>query len=1186
MSLTYTTIATNNTDFWAAVYSFIGSKERNPSDPTLDYIPGDVGDHVVTIGAGLNLSPRGRKTNKWCVYKALGIQVDPATGLAILSPTGTAAQQATEQQYIYSLDAILNQVPKSQSDVDQIVAKLDVVMQQRANDTTLNGYADNRPASFEFGVGMNGETQVQNSFADAMIFYDQDLQAKLKNYPNIFGDPQFILSKEHEVLLSLNWKGYIPKDLLKAMNNHDRAESWFAIRYEVNYVGLHAIQNGVLNLNSKEMGYYSQGIDKGWANRGYSEANLFGLYDPAATDKLAEAKDIYRMFNVHRDQIAAYESIYGIGFDGSAGTRGNNLGDPSYAIRQTLNPAEAALFSDISGKYGPSAGISALLTQDNFFSTNVYVAADTATGKIVVQDTANSVLVAGTGNDFLVGGLGNDILIAGTGADTLFGGGGTDTLVGGMGTDTLIGGTGSDTFVYSTGAAAGVETIIDANGQGTIWIDSNKLPASIISLGASQNIWGDSTTNYTYDPGKNTLTINGSSLNGGSIVIQDFNISQAMTSSGYMGIHLANQVTIDAGTAPLTGAPTSQSVTDFQGVVQTFTVAVAVVSDVAQTLVIQANSAIASLLKLITGDTTLSFAADGTVQITIPAGQDSVTLSLLDTSGNNTPDSVNLTASLTDASGNVTTSNNLAITYADPNPNAGSTSTNANTINGDLNPLANSAGVYSTNATGNLITDGTASANFNDTLFGSAGSDIINGGGGNNVLAGLGGNDTINGGTGNDVIVTGGLSSSGIIPIDYNPNVVPPDPSKIVYQNYDNTAVGASGFTVINGGGGQDVILAGNGNNLIYANTQVDFATAINQRTGATPTSQKGDLIAVGDGNNTIVGSNGNDVIFTGTGNNTLVLGAGQTTVIGGMEVYGAALNWVGANDIYTTLMGRSAPYAAPSPYHGNTFDTYYKGNIISSSPLGMGNDTIFGGTGDSHYFLSNGNNWLDAGGGNDLIQAGVGNNTIYGGIGNDTIWGGGGSNYINLESGNDSVVLYGGNNTVIGGTGNDTIFSGDAVLSTLSASTETNSHNYIETGSGNTAVYGSGGNDTIISGSLSGSGNYTFINAGNGNAYIVGGNGNDVISGGTGSDTIYAGDGNTSISLSSAASENSYVYGGNGSDVIHGGAGIDIISAGDGGTVNAATQVYAGSGISTIYGGAGNDSLDAANDFEWRMQA
>lgn len=48
--------------------------------------------------------------------------------------------------------------------------------------------------------------------------------------------------------------------------------------------------------------------------------------------------------------------------------------------------------------------------------------------------------------------------------------------------------------------------------------------------------------------------------------------------------------------------------------------------------------------------------------------------------------------------------------------------------------------------------------------------------------------------------------------------------------------------------------------------------------------------------------------------------------------------------------------------------------------PLGLGNDTTYGGKGNNYYILSNGDNYLDAGSGNDYIGAGVGNNTIFGG--------------------------------------------------------------------------------------------------------------------------------------------------------------------------------------------------------------
>ena len=478
------------------------------------------------------------------------------------------------------------------------------------------------------------------------------------------------------------------------------------------------------------------------------------------------------------------------------------------------------------------------------------------------------------------------------------------------------------------------------------------------------------------------------------------------------------------------------------------------------------------------------------------------------------------------------------------------------TINGDQTPLqytdSNGNIYYKTDANGNLITDGTSNPNFNDVLFGDGGNDVINTGGGNNLVNGMGGNDTINGGSGNDFIVSGNVNSNNQVFANdsWTGAQIGLDPTLNYYQNY-----GGNGNNVINGGGGQDVIIVGNGNNQIYAGTQIDLSTALTQRDNATATGNKGDLIAVGDGSNTIVGSNGNDAIFTGTGNNTLVLGPGSESVMGGVEINAASLSWTEVNNTFSPVGGGSAAYTAPSPYNGSTFD---------GVPVGVGNDTIFGGTGDSQYWLSNGNNWLDAGGGNDFIQAGVGKNTIYGGLGNDTIWGGGGSNYINLESGSDTVVLNGGNNTVIGGTGNDTISSGDT--GTSWADSETSANNYIYGGAGDSVIYGSGGNDTLIGGT----GNAT-INGGNGNEYIVGGSGNVSINGGNGTDTIYAGDGNSIIW---AGDGNTSVYGGNGSDTIVGGTGTDVLSAGDGGTVAAPTYVFSGNGTTSIYGGAGVDFL------------
>ena len=731
-------------------------------------------------------------------------------------------------------------------------------------------------------------------------------------------------------------------------------------------------------------------------------------------------------------------------------------------------------------------------------------------------------------------------------------------------------------YVVPTNGQSVVETINNGNntsGEVSVITDTACIPLTGgTALAGTGNTWVDgSGDQYQFTPdsiGSNigTMTISQGLLSGADkIVIKNFNMIAAQN-GGDLGITFGQQIAIVAGDNPtspfVSGTPISQTADVPTGTTKTITI-----YGPAGNIQLACSGS----YECVTGANTFSF-ANGPVNLTIPTGQNSVTVTLVDTSNSNQADTANLTASVIDASGNTVTSNSLAVTFDQPNPNTSSSATS--TINGDLTPTKYSidpstgglisynsslgAPVYRTDALGNLINDGTPNPNFNDVLYGDGGNDIINGGGGNNVLIGMGGNDTINGGSGKNIIVTGDIYANNYVPSNTTLTSVGMDPSASYLQNY-----GGDGNNVINGGGGQDVIIAGNGNNEIYANTQTDFDTALAQRDAATASGQKGDLIAVGDGNNTIVGGNGNDAIFTGTGNNTIVCGPGSVSLVGGMEINAASLNWTEVNNFFSPVGGGSATFNAPTPYNGSTFN---------GTPVGAGNDTIYGGTGNSSYWLSNGNNWLDAGGGNDLIHVGVGNNTIYGGTGNDSINGGGGSNYINLESGNDMVILQGGNQTVIGGTGNDTIISGDYTSNWETS--ETSANNYIQGGSGNNTILGSGGNDTLISGSQSGTGKSTLLQAGNGNEYMVGGNGSDTIFGGAGNDTIYAGNGNTGIQLSTSVSETSVVYGGNGSDTIIGGAGTDVINAGDGGTASAATKVYAGSGTSTLYGGAGIDQL------------
>lgn len=94
------------------------------------------------------------------------------------------------------------------------------------------------------------------------------------------------------------------------------------------------------------------------------------------------------------------------------------------------------------------------------------------------------VMLAGAGSDTLAGGAGNDLLYAGSG---------DDTLNGGSGADWLDGGTGYDTYSFQTGH--GRDTILDANGQGSIVINGVTLAAGK-KLAKSDSVWWDATEKY------------------------------------------------------------------------------------------------------------------------------------------------------------------------------------------------------------------------------------------------------------------------------------------------------------------------------------------------------------------------------------------------------------------------------------------------------------------------------------------------------------------------------------------------------------------------------------------------------------------------------------------------------------------------------------------------------------------
>ncbi|WP_123652492.1 hypothetical protein [Kluyvera ascorbata] len=108
-------------------------------------------------------------------------------------------------------------------------------------------------------------------------------------------DAALINSKEIIVLASLGWNNadLIGPSLREAIRQGNRAEAWFEIRYRSNDPDQAAkIRSGI-------------------AKRRFMESQVFGLYDNPQEVSAAEAKNIFRMLQNHRQKIMEYETAFG-----------------------------------------------------------------------------------------------------------------------------------------------------------------------------------------------------------------------------------------------------------------------------------------------------------------------------------------------------------------------------------------------------------------------------------------------------------------------------------------------------------------------------------------------------------------------------------------------------------------------------------------------------------------------------------------------------------------------------------------------------------------------------------------------------------------------------------------------------------------------------------------------------------
>ncbi len=409
--------------YFAKRHPFILSVEEKGGNP--NRLPYNDGKGWVTIGIGFNLSDdtvRGR------VLAKLGFE--------------NATLMARLNKYLKS-----NVADTSHATIRE---QLNDIVRQYIPGGTF-GFTSDTPI-IQLFEGTNGDDGLAKIYEDRV-----DIWAANNGIPTIQK------SNERMVLLSLAYNGALVSGgkLAAAMQSDNRAEAWFEIRYGSNRLGNLVAQGQTLSV--KDQADFIKGIDRGVAKRRYAEGGFFGLYDEVtayANPSLVfpdGAKQVYRMYQLHRTAIDSYELVYG-GQAGLANDAFGLVGTPSEAhgLINSLIPAQTALFTWLRNANPTLTD----LYPENYLATNIYLdpnrdfAVDPITKQAVALDPNHSAALSAVRYD--------SANIEITSKDILIGEGGNDYLIGGKGDDILLGGDGRDLYYYRMGD--GNDRIIDTDG--------------------------------------------------------------------------------------------------------------------------------------------------------------------------------------------------------------------------------------------------------------------------------------------------------------------------------------------------------------------------------------------------------------------------------------------------------------------------------------------------------------------------------------------------------------------------------------------------------------------------------------------------------------------------------------------------------------------------------------------------
>lgn len=773
-----------------------------------------------------------------------------------------------------------------------------------------------------------------------------------------------------------------------------------------------------------------------------------------------------------------------------------------------------------------------------------------AVSNTTVAQRINGIGLNASTNKIAFGGNGGETLTGTDNAlgDRLFAMAGNDTLEGLGGNDYLEGGTGTDTYNFT--GSFGKDTILDSDGLGSIKIGEQAISTT---QGAGQrNVWtaklesGEIVGMSVYDDARSStgkkLVITRAGSVDNTITVNNFDLTQALGSEGYLGIKLDNTpkpiIKQGTDTNPFTDvnfnpAAVNGSSQINEGGSSFYTVYLNVAAKANETITL-ALAGLADKFKAILGDTTVD--ANGAV-ITLAEGQTEVSFALMQ-EGEVTADASTQLSVTFQGTNQSATSNNWGLNLKDSGEAA-------NIYNGDqhgqiiTNP-ENGNQSYDWNNTSwaadGSLTGGVVEENYKDVLLGSNNNDKISGLGGNDALYGGGGNDQIDGGEGDDLIG------------------------------------GGAGSDAIQGGAGNDTILSATGLNVF-------------QRPGPSATwsptlANNGGSITMDDAPDAIDAGAGNDIVYTGRGDDRIDGGAGND-VLWGLAGNDVIEGGAGEDQLVGDGVNATGSYAStPGQAHGSDFLDGGEGN---DQLLGFGkDDVLYGGAGNdlmygdgdagapvnSGTYLAaqyHGNDYIDGEDGDDYVEGNGGADTIYGGAGIDTLWGdaaadilGGefhGADYIDGEEGNDNIVGGGAADTLYGGADNDTIrgdSSGQMPGETGYLAGQYHADDYLDGEDGDDEMTGDGGADILYGGAgndvIYGDETLDKLAAEfHGDDYLDGEDGDDRLVGGDGDDTLYGGSGNDTL------------IGEAGADYMNGEAGNDSYEAGAGDTV------VDGSGTNTL---------------------